>query len=134
MTDYPASHRDLLEGQSFAALATLAPSGHPQVTAVAFFFDEEDQEVKLSLNETRKKVRNLQSDARCNLFLLDPANPMRYLEIRANAELVPDQGKAFAARAGAKYGSDFTQYDQPGQVRYVVTLHPVSVNAVDMSG
>ena len=60
-----------------------------------------DGEVKISLNTTRKKVRNLRGDARCTLFLLDLANPHRYLEIRADAELVPDTGKAFAARAGA---------------------------------
>jgi PPOX class probable F420-dependent enzyme len=134
MTDFPASHRDLLEGQCFATLATFAASGYPQVTAVSFFFDEQDQEVKLSLNETRKKVRNLQRDPRCNLFLLDFANPLRYLEIRADAERAPDEGKVFAARAGAKYGQDFTQHDQPGEGRVVVTLRPVAVNAVDISG
>jgi PPOX class probable F420-dependent enzyme len=134
MTDFPASHRDLLEGQGFATLATFAPSGYPQVTAVSFFFDEQDQEVKLSLNETRMKVRNLQSDPRCNPFLLDFANPLRYLEIRADAELAPDEGKVFAARAGAKYGQDVTQHDQPGEGRVVVTLRPVAVNAVDISG
>ena len=132
MTDFPASHHDLLEATSFGALATYAPSGHPQVTAVAYLLDD-DGEVKISLNTTRKKVRNLQRDARCNLFLLDLADPHRYLEIRADAELVPDTGKAFAARAGAKYGADFTQYDGPGEERVVVILHPVAVNAVDMS-
>jgi PPOX class probable F420-dependent enzyme len=134
MTEFPASHRDLLEAQSFGALATIAPSGYPQVTAVSFFFDEDEQEVKLSLNETRKKVRNLQKDSRCNLFLLDLANPLRYLEIRADAELAPDEGKAFAAKAGAKYGQDFTQHDQPGEERFVVTLRPVAVNAVNLAG
>lgn len=134
MTDYPASHRGLLEAKSFAQFATLAPSGHPQVTAVSFFFDEEDQEVKLSLNETRKKTRNLQRDPRATLFILDPENPLRYLEIRGNAELVPDEGKAFAARAGAKYGADFTLHDGPGEGRFIVTIHPVAVNAVDISG
>jgi PPOX class probable F420-dependent enzyme len=134
MTDYPASHRGLLEAQGFAQLATLAPSGHPQVTAVSYFFDEDDQEVKLSLNESRKKVRNLQRDPRCTLFLLDSTNPLRYLEIRGDAELVPDEGKAFAARAGAKYGQDFTRHDGPGEGRYIVTIRPSTVNAVDISG
>ncbi|HZL54419.1 MAG TPA: PPOX class F420-dependent oxidoreductase [Solirubrobacteraceae bacterium] len=134
MTDYPASHRALLDAKGFAQFATLAPSGHPQVTAVSFFFDEGDQEVKLSLNETRKKVRNLQRDPRCTLFLLDSENPLRYLEIRGNAELVHDEGKAFAAKAGAKYGQDFTQHDGPGEERFIVTIRPVTVNAVDIGG
>jgi PPOX class probable F420-dependent enzyme len=132
MTDFPASHRDLLDAKSFGVFSTYAPSGHPQSTAVAFFHDDEDGEVKLSLNTSRKKVRNLRNNPACNLFLLDLANPMRYLEIRANAELADDEGKAFAAKAGRKYDSDFTQYDQPGEGRVIVTLRPVAVSAVDM--
>jgi PPOX class probable F420-dependent enzyme len=132
MTDFPASHRDLLEAKSFGALATLAPSGHPQVTAVGFLLDDDD-EVRLSLNTSRKKVRNLRANPSCTLFLLDSQNPLRYLEIRADAELADDDGKAFAAKAGAKYGEDFTQYDAPGEGRVIVTLHPVAINAVDIS-
>ena len=36
MALFPASHLDLLEAQSFGVLATIAPSGHPQATAVAY--------------------------------------------------------------------------------------------------
>src|SRR5579862_6156420 len=131
MTDFPASHRDLLDAKTFGALATHAPSGHPQVTAVSFLHD--DGEVRLSLNTTRKKVRNLRRNPACTFFVLDLANPLRYLEIRANAELEPDVGKAFCAKAGAKYGQDFTAHDGPGEERVVVTLRPVAVNAVDLS-
>ena len=132
MTEFPASHRDLLEGTTIAALATIAPSGHPQVTAVVFLLDE-DGELRISLNETRKKTRNLERDPRCTFFVLDHADTGRYLEIRADAELEPDPGKRFAARAGAKYGADFTAHDGPGEERVIATLHPVVVNAVDMS-
>ncbi len=64
----------------------------------------------------------------CTLFFLDPANPYRTLEIRADAELTPDEGKAFAIKAGAKYGSDFRLMDKPGETRVIVTLHPIKVN------
>jgi PPOX class probable F420-dependent enzyme len=131
MTDFPASHRDLLDGH-FAILSTIAPSGHPQSTAIVFLHDD-DGEMRISLNETRKKVRNLRANPACNLFLLDLSNPLRYLEIRANAELEPDPGKAFAAHVGAKYGQDFTMHDGPGEERVKVTLHPTVVNAVDLS-
>jgi PPOX class probable F420-dependent enzyme len=131
MPEFPESHRDLLESR-YGALATVAPSGHPQVTAVSFLFDE-DGALKLSLNETRKKVRNLQRDGRCTLFILDLENPLRYLEVRADAELLPDEGKAFAARAGAKYDTDFTVHDRLGEERFIVTLRPTTVNAVDLS-
>ena len=131
MTDIPESHGDLLEAR-YGMLATLAPSGHPQVTAVSFLRDD-DGDLKLSLNETRKKVRNLRRDPRFTFFILDLENPLRYLELRGEAELAPDPGKAFCARAGAKYGTDFTAHDGEGEERLIVTLRPSVVNAVDLS-
>lgn len=130
MTDFPASHRHLLEGHGPAALATISPSGYPQVTAVAFLL--EDDELKISLNTTRKKVRNLRRDPRATVFILDADDTRRYIEIRGDAELEPDPGKAFAARAGAKYGADFTVHDGPGEERVIVTLRPTRINAVDL--
>ncbi len=133
MTDFPASHRDLLDG-SYAMLSTIAPSGHPQTTAIVFLLDD-DGELRISLNETRKKVRNLRANPACNLFMLDLANPMRYLEVRGNAEIEEDPGKAFAAKVGAKYGgADFTAHDGPGEERVKVTVRPTHMNAVDLSG
>jgi hypothetical protein len=60
--------------------------------------------------------------------------PYRYLEIRGDAEISPDDDYAFADRVGAKYNSNLRDHDQPGQSRVVVTIHPVRVNAVDMRG
>jgi PPOX class probable F420-dependent enzyme len=132
MTAFPESHRDLLEATMPGVLTTFAPSGYPQSTAIVFLCDD-DGDVKFSLNETRKKVRNLRSDPRCTFFLLDLQNPGRYLEIRADADVQLDPGKVFAAKAGAKYGQDFTRHDGPGEERVIVTLRPVAVNAVDLT-
>jgi hypothetical protein len=61
-------------------------------------------------------------------------NPYRYLEIRGNAEITPDDDYSFADRVGAKYNSDLREHDQPGQRRVVVTIQPVRINAVNMRG
>ena len=133
MPDFPASHHDLLAAP-YASLSTIAPSGHPQTTEIVFLHDD-DGEVRVSLNETRKKVRNLRANPACNLFIVDTANPLRYLEIRGDAQIEPDPGKAFAARVGQKYGgADFTEHDGPGEERVKVTIRPTVVNAVDLSG
>jgi hypothetical protein len=55
-TDFPDSHRDLLEAK-FATLATLGKDGGPQLTEVWFLF--EDGQVKTSLNDSRLKTKNL---------------------------------------------------------------------------
>jgi PPOX class probable F420-dependent enzyme len=132
MTAFPESHSDLLEATIPGVLTTYAPSGYPQATAIVFLHDD-DGEVKFSLNETRKKVRNLRRDSRCTFLILDLQNPGRYIEIRADADVQPDPGKAFAAKAGTKYGQDFSRHDGPGEERVIVTLRPVAVNAVDLT-
>ena len=130
MPSIPDSHRDLLQA-AVATLATIGPDGHPQLSAVWFLAD--DDTIRISLNNSRQKVKNLQRDAACALFILDLTNPARYLEIRADAELVPDPDYAFADRVGAKYNSDLRRHDRPGQTRFVVTIVPTRINAVDMS-
>jgi PPOX class probable F420-dependent enzyme len=131
MTDFPATHRDLLDAQ-FASLATIGPNGFPQVTEIWFLHDE--NELKLSLNSSRVKTRNLQRDPKCSLMLLDVSNPYRYLEVRGNARVEPDDDYTFARRLGAKYDADLSVHDRPGESRVVVTIEPVNIYPVDMRG
>lgn len=131
MTDFPDSHRDLLDAQ-VASLATIGGDDYPQVTEVWFL--HEKGELRISLNDSRLKTRNLAKRPRCSLLILDLSNPYRYLEVRGNARIEPDDDYAFADRVGAKYGTDLRVHDAPGQSRVVVTIEPVNVYAVDMSG
>jgi PPOX class probable F420-dependent enzyme len=129
MTDFPETHRDLLDAQ-FASLATIGSGGFPQVTEIWFLHD--DGELKLSLNDSRLKTRNLQRDPKCSLMLLDLGVPYRYLEVRGNARIEPDDDYEFARKLGAKYDADLKVHDGPGESRVVVTIEPVNVYAVDM--
>jgi PPOX class probable F420-dependent enzyme len=124
-TTIPDSHRNLLD-QPVATLATLDPEGRPQLTEVWFL--AEDGQVKISLNTSRRKVRNLQARPACSVLLLDLANPYRYVEIRGDAVLEPDDDYAFADRLGAKYGADLRTNDGPGERRVVVTVRPARVH------
>jgi PPOX class probable F420-dependent enzyme len=129
VAQFPESHADLLEAQ-FASLVTIGRDGFPQVTEVWFLFDE--GELKLSLNTSRVKTRNLRRRPQCSLFLLDLENPYRYLAVRGNARLEPDDDHTFARKVGAKYNADLSQHDGPGESRVVVTIDSVDVYAVDM--
>jgi PPOX class probable F420-dependent enzyme len=131
MPAIPASHRDLLDAQ-VATLGTVGPDGRPQLSEVWFLADGDT--VRLSLNDARQKTKNLQANPAANLFILDVANPYRYLEIRGDAEITPDDDYSFGDRVGAKYNANLRDHDQPGQKRVVVTIRPVRVNAVNMGG
>jgi PPOX class probable F420-dependent enzyme len=125
----PASHQDLLDAE-VATLATVGPDGRPQLSEVWFL--AQGDEVGLSLNTSRQKVKNLRANRSCTLFILDLANPYRYLEVRGSAELDPDDDYRFADQVGVKYHADLREHDKPGERRVRVTLRPVTVNAIDM--
>ena len=125
MPAIPASHRDLLDGQ-FATLGTVGPDGRPQLTEVWFLV--EGDTVALSLNTSRQKTRNLMANSAASLFLLDLANPYRYVELRGDAEVTADDDYSFADKLGAKYHADLRDRDQPGDTRVKVTIRPVRVH------
>jgi len=131
MLEIPASHVDLLDGQ-YATLATIGPDGRPQLSEVWFLSD--GGAVSLSLSGSRQKTKNLRANPAANLFLLDLASPQRYLEIRGDAEVTPDDDHEFADRLAAKYRADLRAMDPPGQSRVKVTIRPVRVNAIDIRG
>jgi PPOX class probable F420-dependent enzyme len=128
-TTIPDDFRDLLSAPC-ATLATIDPHGRPQLTEIWFL--EDGDSVGLSLNTARQKVKNLMARPECTLFILDPAGPFRYLELRGDAEITPDDDYEFADKLGAKYNADVRKIDQPGQQRVVVRIKLARVNAVDM--
>lgn len=126
MPSIPDSHRDLLDGM-VATLATIGSSGYPQMSELWFL--AEGDTIRLSLNSSRQKTKNLMDRPACGLLLLDLANPHRYLELRGDAEIEPDPEYAFADQVAAKYGTDLRNMDQPGESRVVVTLRASRVRA-----
>jgi PPOX class probable F420-dependent enzyme len=123
MTTIPDSHRDLL-GAQIAVLGTIGASGYPQLSGTWFL--AEGDTVKLSLNTSRQKVKNLQANPKCSIIIFgDP--PYRYIELRGDAEITPDDDYAFADKVGAKYDSDLRTRDNPGDKRVVVTIRPTRV-------
>jgi len=130
MTNFPESHRDLLDAE-LATFATISGDGTPQQTIVWFLYD--DGELKLSLNTSRRKTRNLVKRPQCSLLVPDPGIPQRYLEVRGAAVLEPDDDYSFARKLGAKYGgADLSEHDGPGVSRVIVTIQPANVYAVDV--
>ena len=123
MTSIPDSHRDLLSEQVLT-LGTIGASGRPQLSNVWFL--AEGETIKLSLNTARQKVKNLQANPACSVIITGTP-PYRYLEIRGDADITPDDDYEFADKVGAKYDADLRTRDQPGDTRVVVTIRPSRV-------
>jgi PPOX class probable F420-dependent enzyme len=125
MTSIPESHRDLLNEQVLA-LATIGSSGRPQLSNVWFII--EGDTIKMSLNTARQKVKNLQANPACSVIITGNP-PYKYLEVRGDAEITPDDDYEFADKVGAKYNADLRDRDNPGDKRVIVTIRPSRVVA-----
>lgn len=119
MTDFPESHRDLLDAQ-VGMLSTVGPTGIPQTTAIWFLYDE--GELGSWLSDARAKVKNLLQRREFSFFILDLANPQRYLVVRGRAELTPDTDFVYGERVGKKYGADLRGMLREGETRYKITF------------
>jgi PPOX class probable F420-dependent enzyme len=120
----PDSHLDLFKKKAFAHLATLMPSGQPQVTPV--WIDYDGHYVRINTAEGRQKDKNLQRDGRVALSIMDPDNPYRYLEVRGRvADRTRNGADQHIDSLAKKYlGQDTYPWRQPGEVRVIYKLEP----------
>jgi PPOX class probable F420-dependent enzyme len=120
----PERYHDLLESPVLAYVATLGPKGEPQTTPVWFGWDGEH--LKFSVTRARQKLRSVSRDPRIALSIVDPENPLWYLEIRGEVERIweaPDRG--FINAMAKKYmGRDVYPWRQPGDERIVIHVVP----------
>lgn len=123
-TAIPASHADLLGSTALAHVATVGPTGEPQVNPV--WFDWDGECLRFSQTTARQKLRNVSRDPRIALSIVDPENPYRYLEVRGLVERVePDPDFAFIDAMAKKYlGEDRYPWSQPGDERVVLVVRP----------
>lgn len=119
------SHRDLLAKPRTVTFATVGADGQPQVTAIWAMLDGDV--VRTSLSRSRQKYRNLVAHPKATLFVIDPQNPFRTLEIRATAEITEDTGLEFLSRLLGFYGSDLETFEGPKEDRVVITLNPTRI-------
>ena len=117
----PARYRDLLDSTALGHLATIAPSGKPQVNPVWFLWDGE--RVLLSVKPETNKYRNLRANPNVAMSVSDPTRPDRYLEIRGSViECELFDTLAWVNHLARKYtGADFA-HGADGEHRYKVTV------------
>jgi PPOX class probable F420-dependent enzyme len=128
LTTIPTSHRDLLEAPITVTLATVGPTGHPQLTAIWAVLDGDV--IVTSLAGIRQKLKNLRERPLATAFVIDPTNPFRTLEVRADVTIESDPELATLVKVLSAYGTDLASSDVPLEGRVTVTLQPFHVVAL----
>ena len=89
----PSTHLDLIAGPVHAVLTTIAPDGRPENTVIWCSWDGEH--VLVNTVAGRRKDRNARHNPLVALTAIDPANPLRWVDVRGYVEeIIPDEGNA----------------------------------------
>src|SRR5215472_4632396 len=131
MASIPDKYLDLVQQKkAFANLATVMADGSPQVTPV--WFDYTDGVIRMNTAKGRVKSRTLRPGAGVALAIMDPDNAYRYIQIRGRVKRAVEQGAdAHIDSLAKKYlGKDTYPFRQPGEVRVMYEIEPVSVSGM----
>jgi PPOX class probable F420-dependent enzyme len=123
----PADLTDLLERPLFGTLGTIRPDDTVQVNPMWFQYDGEH--LRFTHTTKRAKYRNLQHNPSMSFVIMDPDDPMRYLELRGRLiEAIPDPTGAFYVVLGKRYGNAEQQppADSPDRVILVMSVERVT--------
>jgi PPOX class probable F420-dependent enzyme len=86
----PESHADLLDGPYWAALTTIMPDGQPQTTPV--WCNREGGYVLTNTMRGFRKEKNMRANPRVTLFVYDPRDPLRHIEVRGLVVDMAEEG------------------------------------------
>ena len=129
----PESVREFLKKANFAVLATISPSGKPQVTPVWFLVD--DDHILINTSKGRAKLRNMQANPHVALEVHDLANPYQFVQIRGKVEkLDPASGAHDIDRLSQRYrGKPYTYppTDAPAN-RVSIRIRPTAFTSMGL--
>ncbi|MGW1886444.1 PPOX class F420-dependent oxidoreductase [Streptomyces sp. NPDC001970] len=124
-----ASVQKLLDAPVPAVLATVNPDGSPQTSVV--WVGRDGDVLLISSQAGRRKERNVIREPRVSVTLYDPADPLRYVEIRGRASVTEDVGRELAFALAEQYegpdaGAEYLELP-PEVVRVVILITPERV-------
>jgi PPOX class probable F420-dependent enzyme len=124
----PDSHRDLIDEPLPLTLVTLMPDGQPQASVV--WADWDGEHILVNTARGRQKERNMRTEPRVSLLVVDPRDQFRNLEIRGRVVEITTEG-ALEHRALLReqyLAPNYKAAPPPaGEVRVIAKIEPLHV-------
>jgi PPOX class probable F420-dependent enzyme len=120
--------KKLIDGKNFASVATLMPSGAPQVTTV--WVDREGDTIILNATGSRQRTMNLKRDPRVAISVYDQNNPYSSIAIRGKVvEITPKGAEEHIDKMNAKYhGTPKYPYHNPKDPRVLIKVEATNIH------
>ena len=133
MSKIPENVVDLLEKPIVATLTTIAPDGIPENTAIWANWDGEH--VLISTIDRRRKPNNIRNNPNVALFVLDPENAQRWIDVRGVVDemkldedfSVVDAMAQLYTGVDSFYGGIVPEEQKNKEDRLVIKIKPVRV-------
>jgi len=125
MTDYvPLDDRAkaLLDAKEFATVATVEPTGQPQLSVV--WIKRDGDQAVFSTIHGRRKTDNLFRNGQCSILVSPREDPGTYLELRGTVDIIEDPESVLINELSFKYLDVPYTFDEPGARRVIVRLKP----------
>jgi len=116
----------MVEGKTFAHLATLMPDGSPQVTPV--WVDYDHGLVLINATGKRIKYRNVKSDSRVAFSIIDSKDPYTMLAIWGrDVQKTTTGADEHIEKLSMKYMGKRFPWKRPKQKRVILKIKPEHV-------
>jgi len=130
----PETHRDLLAGPIHGVLSTMMPDGQPQSSIV--WTDYDGSYVLINTTLERQKGRNMRSNSKVALLVIDPKDVSRWIEVRGDVvEISRDGAEAHADKltqlyTGKQrfYGDIYPVEQKQKETRVIVKIEPLKIS------
>jgi PPOX class probable F420-dependent enzyme len=120
----------IFEEKNFAFLATVMKDGSPQVTPTWVDIDKSDGTVLVNTAKGRTKHRNVSTDPRVAVSVIDFSNPYRMVAIRGKVieQINGKEADQHIDKLAKKYlGEDKYPRRRPGEERILLKIKPEHV-------
>ncbi len=130
----PHTHRDLLVESVHGVLSTMMPDGQPQSSIV--WADYDGVYVLINTTHERQKGRNMCTNPKVALLVIDPKDDSRWIEVRGNVVEIQCEGaeahadKLTQLYTGKQrfYGDIYPVEQKHKETRVIVKIEPIKIS------
>ena len=131
----PNTHLDLFQEPVHGVLTTMMPDGSPQSSIV--WVDYDGKYVLINTTLERQKGRNLQTNPKVTILVIDPKDSSRWVEMRGHViEMTRDCAETHADILTQRYcrgkkhfyGDIYPVEQKEKETRVIVRIEPIKVS------
>lgn len=134
LSTIPDTHLDLLQTRVHGVLTTIMPDGTPQSSIIWVDYDGECVLINTTLE--RQKGRNMQTNPRVTILVIDPNDSSRWVEVRGHVREITAKGaeshadkltQRYCHNKQHFYGDIYPVEQKQKETRVIVKVLPVKI-------